>query len=1058
MNLGSPDLSASGSGGLKRRRDEEGEEPKGKKAKFDIGGILHTVHVLAGLRELPLEKHPDLTDLVQSIGTHAAELSPQQKSEILQDVCLIKGSMQGERIEKRAVLRELNALVATLKPSKKRARDEEVAEELPEVKRERSDPLKELHSAVESYLHGTADIDQVLEEVFNDPSKTELVLEKAGHIIDQVSQAQSQAGDLGRIQNFASSRLHHRPQAGDPETLRFFAEAVVGWIEHERERANLANLYTFLRWLKHNPVLDKPEYQSKRADLLTMALNGAEKIKQIADPLMLKADSYRSNRILEVLFHLPSEERVKVIRQLIPFVQKIKDEDHLVCLVRLVAKAAPTQRDELLQAIASLIERDSGRTVLLANLENIPKDERVDVITQTLSLLENITLRSDSLEISTLLRKVGRISQAQRAEVISIAKSLYARQLLTGNERESDIFDLFNAIGAIPRGQRRDVIAHATSVLRGNEKVYEKVDLLRCIAAIPRGQRKAVIAYAAPLFRANQALIEKVIVLDAIAAIRPTQRTDVMAHFTALSTAVMTALEIRDLLAYIATIPHGQRAEVIAQKMEALRPFENIEGWRTLVSEIIRQPLDTIPGIVHCTQSLAQGLTELEDIRYILEIVMLRSELSSDHQEDLVESLNRTLPTLRGDMLAWERTGAFGHMHTLVQAERTPFGYLQNRAGIGDVYLLNCTRQQLEESPRTLLHDLCEQFKQRPLDRLSVYFLGEAGVDAGGLGRQFVAEICAGISGKMGFTERENGLYRPELKRDAEGKFQPLSNDDKTTLQELGKLLMFCLNAAEDYPIGMLFDQGVFEALTRFEERHLTDFESLGFEELFSIYEAMQYKEDDRKYIAKMKECVKPLGRATPEKVLRDAYAAVVDADDAIAALGINNDPKKIWQHYPAIQTSLKKLIIEESIRPVFSPLIEIAKGMKDAPFGEKVSWEAILGMDPTTLSERLQGVVTREMILDKLQFGDGIADEKQEWMKRWIENADDAKIKQFLFAMSGSSSLGRKPLSVEKSGENIHFHTCFNTVDMPLAGIETEELFVSLLDTTIAGKEYSRG
>src|SRR5208282_3532795 len=171
-------------------------------------------------------------------------------------------------------------------------------------------------------------------------------------------------------------------------------------------------------------------------------------------------------------------------------------------------------------------------------------------------------------------------------------------------------------------------------------------------------------------------------------------------------------------------------------------------------------------------------------------------------------------------MIASERIIAFGQMCRIVRAERAPFGYLLNRAGTGDEYVIDCTRQQLEESPRSLLHDLCEQFKQQPRDRLRVHFQGEAGVDAGGLGRQ----------------------------------------------------------------------------------------------------------------------------------------------------------------------------------------------------------------------------------------FGDGIAEEKQEWMKRWIENADDAKIKQFLFAMSGSSSLGRKPLSVEKSGDNIYFHTCFNTVDIPMDGIETEELFASLINTTIVG------
>ena len=759
--------------------------------------------------------------------------------------------------------------------------------------------------------------------------------------------------------------------------------------------------------------------------------------------------------------------------------------------MQIVAEAAPNQRDELLLALVSLIEQNFRKTDTLVTLVNIPKDERVDTIIQTRSLLKNITFAHahahGSWEITSLLQTVGQIPQVQRAEVIAIAKSFvsgaqrviemnefldsitamprgqrkevtaYVRQLLTGTNKSAYVINrLFEVIAEIPRGQRRDVCAHATSLLRGNESLNEKEELLRCLAAIPRGQRKAVIAHAAPLFRRDAAFSENILLLNAIAAIPRAERADVLAHFTALPTADMNAGAIRWLLRNIAAIPHGQRAEVIAQKMAALRPFEHIEGWRTLVSEIVGQPLANIPGIVNCTQSLAHGLTELEDIRSILRIVADRSMLSLNHQEDLAESVNRILPDLSQDMSAWARTLAFGQMHTEVQAERAPFGFMPNRAGIRDAYVLDCTRQQLEESPRSLLHDLCEQFKQQPRDRLRVHFQGEAGVDAGGLGRQFVTELSAGIGGKMGFKECENGLFRPELTRGTDGKAQPLSSDAIATYHDFGEFLEFCPNAAEDYPIGMLFDLSVFEALTMFEDRHLTDFKNLTFTEQFSIYEAMQHKEDDRQQIEKIKQWLEPLKRDTPENVLRDAYAAV-ETDDAIAALGINYDPEKIRKHYPAIQEAIKKSIVEESIWPVVAPLIEIAKGMKDAPFGAKLSWAAIHGMNPAVLSERLQGVVTREMILDKLQFGDGIAEEKQEWMKRWIENADDAKIKQFLFAMSGSSSLGRKPLSIEKSGDNIYFHTCFNTVDIPMDGIETDELFASLINTTIVGKEYSR-
>src|SRR5260221_7964604 len=168
------------------------------------------------------------------------------------------------------------------------------------------------------------------------------------------------------------------------------------------------------------------------------------------------------------------------------------------------------------------------------------------------------------------------------------------------------------------------------------------------------------------------------------------------------------------------------------------------------------------------------------------------------------------------------------------------------------------------------------------------------------------------------------------------------------------------------------------------------------------------------------------------------------------------HDPKKIRQHYPVIQEALRRFIEEELVAPALAPLIEIAKGMKAASFEGEVSWEDVHSMSPKTLSERLQGVVTREMILDKIQFQNGISQVKQAWLKNWIENADDLKIKQFLFAMTGASSLGRKPLSVEKSDANIHFHTCYNSVDIPMDVIDSEERFVETIEATISGKEYT--
>ena len=95
-------------------------------------------------------------------------------------------------------------------------------------------------------------------------------------------------------------------------------------------------------------------------------------------------------------------------------------------------------------------------------------------------------------------------------------------------------------------------------------------------------------------------------------------------------------------------------------------------------------------------------------------------------------------------------------------------------------------------------------------------------------------------------------------------------------------------------------------------------------------------------------------------------------------------------------------------------------------------------------------------MILEKLEFRD-TPKEKQVWITNWIKTVDDKKIQKFLFALTGSPALGDKNLVIQNSsGAAIAFHTCFNRVHIPMKGIETEQIFIELLEATIEGSDFS--
>ena len=78
-------------------------------------------------------------------------------------------------------------------------------------------------------------------------------------------------------------------------------------------------------------MLDKPEYQGKRADLIAIAQNGIETIKHIADPLMLEGDSVWGTASLKLIFDLPVEQRDDVLRHVIPLFQIHKIDRSVSC-------------------------------------------------------------------------------------------------------------------------------------------------------------------------------------------------------------------------------------------------------------------------------------------------------------------------------------------------------------------------------------------------------------------------------------------------------------------------------------------------------------------------------------------------------------------------------------------------------------------------------------------------------------------------------------------------------------------------------------------------------
>ena len=217
--------------------------------------------------------------------------------------------------------------------------------------------------------------------------------------------------------------------------------------------------------------------------------------------------------------------------------------------------------------------------------------------------------------------------------------------------------------------------------------------------------------------------------------------------------------------------------------------------------------------------------------------------------------------------------------------------------------------------------------------------------------------------------------------------------------------------------------------------------------------------------IKQIKSALVPLDSATEEELLNafDAVEAIKEIED----LNISRNPQKIKEHYETIQRVLKKEILLPQIKQALFPLTEIASGMKEVSDKHpdtviRVSWSQIQDMTPDRLAVRLQGQVTKEMVLEKLQFAPGVSETMQTWFREWINRADKTKIEQFLFAMTGAPALGDAPFKIggpeDYSKSPIEFTTCHNKLAIAEKAFETKDHFFTGLDTAIVVVHEMRG
>lgn len=369
---------------------------------------------------------------------------------------------------------------------------------------------------------------------------------------------------------------------------------------------------------------------------------------------------------------------------------------------------------------------------------------------------------------------------------------------------------------------------------------------------------------------------------------------------------------------------------------------------------------------------------------------------------------------------------------------------------VSDTYDLEIIRSKIKETPFDILNYITNKFSEKIASRLYTQFFAfettkergidvvnkirEHGIDSGGLGRQLINSLFSSLcQQEILFKQIEGGLYKPHLS---------LEHINETTMNHfrlMGQLFMFCLNTNEKssyhIQIGQYFHAGIFTFLkfpfpfSTFVIHHFDSSDPYLFREAFSLYKTVcSYTESGKKNIGHLEECLEANEQSSDDLLLK--LFAAVEYESEVETAGIQSTAESIKRSLPLLHTVFQKYLFENFIIPELLPLQMMRRGMSECHIDQRASFSSLCLKDPEVISMSLQGHVDSTFITEnQIHFENTIPLLLRGWIKNWILEANADLLRSFIFATTGSTSLGNNAKIMVAIGSCISFSSCFLTL-----------------------------
>jgi hypothetical protein len=444
------------------------------------------------------------------------------------------------------------------------------------------------------------------------------------------------------------------------------------------------------------------------------------------------------------------------------------------------------------------------------------------------------------------------------------------------------------------------------------------------------------------------------------------------------------------------------------------------------------------------------------------------------------------------------------------------------QGGLKQVVQATVIKRGLNEVPEFHLSQLADNISNDPRKGLRVVFIKDdlsldAGVDAGGLSRDYLDDVAEGIaqSKVVKFhTNFKSKLGMPVTQQEStkEQSIPSLTQEESAVFGNLGKLMMYCYLSAPsaghwDYSLtlGHHYDETLFQAVLTLTEAEIdTPFEVLPLSTKLKlgkgILQRMTEEGMDMSDFIKMIDNFAKFDEIKSDDAKLKSFAQTLCYAELLPAPYSKEGPSiidvpdmtYIKDHLGDFEKLVGNAIFGLSVGAQdadgkfatlgshLAPIHAIAKGMKSLNPGDRPLFDN--KVDFKQFNSKIQGEIKRDFDVQYLSVSVSAAlslgvlqstaqaeiDKKVGWMKKWLKDSatTDEEVRQFFKWATGSSSLPvGKQIKVGPQLTNLSpcpaSHSCAFQIDISPKGMgviggpndRNEEDFIKCLKIAMTGK-----